>query len=144
MQVAEQNRKSRVIGRLLRMGLPEIACRSRQEALKWAERMQSTTDISVARGKRKSVDRDGIARFVQNAAENLLPGPLDDRLTAALALGAPEHCKQILAAADKLCRAKFDLLGYKNLDFGNPPDWHLDPVSGNRAPAAHWTRNAPA
>jgi hypothetical protein len=41
---------------------------------------------------------------------------------------------------DKLCRRRFDLLGYHDLDFGSPIDWHLDPVHGKRAPQIPWHR----
>jgi hypothetical protein len=34
---------------------------------------------------------------------------------------------------------KFDLLGARDLDFGTPVDWHLEPTSGVRAPLAHWS-----
>src|SRR5205823_6061649 len=56
---------------------------------------------------------------------------------------APQHCKEVIATADRLCRHAFDLLGYSNLDFGNPVNWHLDPISGRQAPLAHWTRLNP-
>jgi len=43
-----------------------------------------------------------------------------------------------LSAAEKICQHRFDLLGYKDLDFGTPIDWHLDPVHGKRAPRKPW------
>jgi hypothetical protein len=43
-----------------------------------------------------------------------------------------------LAAAEKICQHRFDLLGYTDLDFGNPLDWHFDPVHGKRAPRKPW------
>jgi hypothetical protein len=42
------------------------------------------------------------------------------------------------APAEKICRHRFDLLGYENLDFGTPIDWHFDPVHGKRAPRQPW------
>src|SRR5262249_34476944 len=36
--------------------------------------------------------------------------------------------------------------GYGNLSFGEPPldiDWHLDPLSGKRAPLTHWSKLDP-
>jgi hypothetical protein len=45
-----------------------------------------------------------------------------------------------LAAAEKICRHRFDLLGYEDLDFGTPIDWHFDPVHGKRAPRKPWYR----
>ena len=42
------------------------------------------------------------------------------------------------AAAETIRQHRFDLLGYKNLDFGTPIDWHLDPVHLKRAPRKAW------
>jgi len=41
-------------------------------------------------------------------------------------------------AAEKICRGRFDLLGYRDLDFGLPIDWHFDPVHDKRAPRGRW------
>lgn len=49
-----------------------------------------------------------------------------------------EITKTVLEKADKLIEGKFDLLGYRGLDFGNPVDWHLEPISGKRSPLKHW------
>ncbi len=43
-----------------------------------------------------------------------------------------------LAPAEKICQHRFDLLGYKDLDFGTPIDWHFDPVHRKRAPRKPW------
>ena len=43
-----------------------------------------------------------------------------------------------LAPAEKICQHRFDLLGYTNLDFGSPIDWHFDPVHRKRAPRKPW------
>ena len=43
-----------------------------------------------------------------------------------------------LDQAEKICRHRFDLLGYQDLDFGTPIDWHFDPVHGKRAPRKPW------
>jgi hypothetical protein len=42
------------------------------------------------------------------------------------------------AAAEKIRQHRFDLLGYKDLDFGTPIDWHFDPVHHKRAPRKPW------
>jgi len=44
------------------------------------------------------------------------------------------QASQIVNQAERICRLRFDLLGYKDLDFGDPIDWHLDAVHGKRAP----------
>ena len=43
--------------------------------------------------------------------------------------------------ADKICRHQFDLLGYEDLAYGDPIDWHLDPVHGKQAPRGFFTRS---
>ena len=43
-----------------------------------------------------------------------------------------------LPQAEKICRHRFDLLGYHDLDFGSPIDWHLDPVHHKQAPRIPW------
>ena len=43
-----------------------------------------------------------------------------------------------VAEAEKICQHRFDLLGYADLDFGSPIDWHLDPVHHKRAPRKPW------
>src|SRR5262249_31797056 len=51
----------------------------------------------------------------------------------------PEH-DAIIASAEKAIGGKFDLLGYTGLDFGHPVDWHLDPLTGDRAPLVHCSK----
>lgn len=45
-----------------------------------------------------------------------------------------------IAAADRARAGRFQLLGYPELTFGEPIDWHLDPVSRIVAPRTHWSR----
>lgn len=51
----------------------------------------------------------------------------------------PDERREILDRAERAIGGRFDLLGFKNLSFGNPPDWLLEPVSGKRAPLDHWS-----
>jgi hypothetical protein len=53
------------------------------------------------------------------------------------------ECEAIIASAEKAIAGKLDLLGYRDLDFGHPLDWHLDPRTGARAPLVHWSRIDP-
>jgi hypothetical protein len=45
----------------------------------------------------------------------------------------PGCSEQIVQEAEKICSHRFDLLGYRDLDFGSVIDWHLDPVHGKQA-----------
>ncbi|MBT8396867.1 MAG: heparinase, partial [Gemmatimonadetes bacterium] len=47
---------------------------------------------------------------------------------------------EILDRAEQLHQGRFDLLGYRDLFFGDPIDWQLDPILGRRSPRAHWSR----
>ena len=52
----------------------------------------------------------------------------------------PETAHQIIEQANRICDGRFDLLGFKNLSFGDPIDWHFEPVSGKRIPLQHWSK----
>ncbi|MEP7198303.1 MAG: alginate lyase family protein [Chloroflexota bacterium] len=51
-----------------------------------------------------------------------------------------QAASSLRARARALNEGKFDLLGQYALDFGMPVDWHLEPMSGGRAPRTHWSR----
>ena len=68
---------------------------------------------------------------------------VDDReeIIATLRNNFPDSEKRIIEAAEKICDGSFDLLGFKDLDFGRPiPDWFLEPVSGKRSLRVHWSQ----
>jgi hypothetical protein len=71
------------------------------------------------------------ARFFEGAVSPDVPGELRRRMRGADAALVDE--------AESVLAGHFDLLGYRGLSFGDPIDWHLDPVSGKRAPLVHWT-----
>ena len=41
--------------------------------------------------------------------------------------------------ADRILEGRHDLLGYRDVAIGNPPDWHADPVHHRRTPAGFWS-----
>jgi len=53
-----------------------------------------------------------------------------------------EHCngevEKATQEAEELCRHRFRLLGYPNVDCGPEIDWHLDAVHDKRAPLSPW------
>src|SRR2546422_11604866 len=74
-------------------------------------------------------------RFFAGAVTTETPRLITERMPAARD-GA-------IAAAEAVSQGRFDLLGYRGLFFGDPVDLHLDPISGRRAPAKHWSRLDP-
>ncbi len=51
----------------------------------------------------------------------------------------PERQK-IIERAARASRGRFDLLGFKDLSFGDPPDWLLEPISSKRTSLDHWSK----
>lgn len=52
----------------------------------------------------------------------------------------PESVQRIGEKADRIAKGKFDLLGFRDLSFGDPIDWHFEPQSGKRLPLVHWSK----
>ena len=51
----------------------------------------------------------------------------------------PESLERLTNEAQQIETGRFDLLGFKDLTFGTPPDWLLEPRSGKRSPLMHWS-----
>src|SRR5436853_5271525 len=144
--------------RVLQMSVDEVVVRSRQEASKWLDWMAAVAApvtlpervkprIGGVPGRAAGTHRRVVAALVDHFWERVplrfFEGAARADTTARLIERIPETRGRILAAADGICRGRFDLLGYRGLDFGDPVDWHLDPVSGRRAPFVHWSRLDP-
>ena len=108
------------------MGPAEMLDRSRQEFGKRADTILSRAGFDFARGAAQGADTPG-GRFFFDAASV-------DGVLALLRQRLPEQVSQIIDQADRICRHRFDLLGYKDLDYGESIDWHLDAVHAKRAP----------
>jgi hypothetical protein len=65
-------------------------------------------------------------RYAKPPVCHLVPSALTPSLPALPPLTVPSNHR------------RFDLLGYKDLDFGDPIDWHFDPVHHKRAPRIPW------
>jgi hypothetical protein len=118
--------------RVLRMSLPEIVGRSRQQTRVWLER----TGIADP-GRRRSQRYPTRDQFFATASSRFFSGvtqppPFQTR-----------SVRQMIVEAERLCEHRFTLLGHHELMFGDPLDWHLDPISGRRSPLVHWSRLDP-
>ena len=124
--------------RLLRMGITELACRSRQEASKLLER------TGVARRMNGQPYRVlSLGRLQEVAPGCFFEGAVSAETPILLAEHMPDTRDHIIAAAEAISQRWFDLLGYRGLFFGDPIDWRLDPVSKRRAPFVHWSQIDP-
>ena len=52
----------------------------------------------------------------------------------------PDQETKVVERANSIVLGKFDLLGFHNLNFGKPIDWHLEPISGKQTPRLHWSK----
>src|ERR1043165_8837710 len=52
----------------------------------------------------------------------------------------PASAQKLIDKAERIVAGKFDLLGFKDLSFGDPIDWQFEPVSGKRIPLLHWSK----
>lgn len=151
--------------RLLRMGIRELVCRSRQEASKWLGRvfmagrtaswpptivgkMAPGPALAPIHARVRAGDPDGAARllldqFQVTSPSRFFEGATSEETPALFAEHMAGASDQTITAADAICQKRFNLLGYRGLFFGDPPDWHLDPISGRRAPFMHWSQLNP-
>ena len=62
-----------------------------------------------------------------------------DALVESIQRRFPDAVKEAARRGDALAAGRHDLLGYRAVECGTPPDWHLDPVHGARPPRVFWS-----
>ena len=111
--------------RLTRMDRAELRDRVRQELARRRDGFLSLAGFDFAPKTRSSSGGTHAHFFFGPAAVDPILADLRQRL--------PGRVDQIIQQAEKICRHHFDLLGYEDLEYGSPIDWHLDAVHGKRA-----------
>jgi Heparinase II/III-like protein/Heparinase II/III N-terminus len=112
--------------RLRRMDRAELRDRTRQEFAKRQDALLAKLGFDFASDSRNTAHaHTGNFFFTSESVESIL---------ALLRQRVPGQAEQIVQQADKICSHRFDLLGYKDLDYGSPIDWHLDAVHDKRSP----------
>jgi len=74
------------------------------------------------------------------AGRRFFPGALEVGAGLFSSEEMPALTARLRHSADASCAGRFSFLGYEDVFFGNPIDWHLDPVSGRHSPRLHWSR----
>jgi len=123
--------------------LTELRVRGRQALTAYLERVGVLDpEESFAEAVGSSLDAESLlARFKSESRRRPFAGLANREATlVALRRHCPADEPVLIERADRACSGQFDLLGYRNLSFGNPIDWSLDPVSGRTAPKLHWSR----
>lgn len=84
--------------------------------------------------------------FAQHFAARRSAFPLNppdlERIAAVIRAAFPAAAQDATARAESLLQGRANLLGYRQLHVGSPPDWHADPVHGRRSPDKYWSRVA--
>jgi len=112
------------------MSATELAERLRQQALVRLDSFRHSAGIGFE-PRRLGASPQPQARFFFSSAD--IP-----RLCVLLRRQFPEEADKIIRRAERICEHRFDLLGYQDLDYGTPIDWHADRVHGKRAPRKPW------
>lgn len=144
--------------RLLQMSPTEIKVRTWQQASKIMERIGSEPDPEqllpdvlaeidhpLVRGPYRSGDTDQaqinlLSQLRWQAGERFFPGADDGDVAALIGERFPERRREIIARADKVRENVFPILGYAPMHFGEPVDWHFDPLANVRSPRDHWSQ----
>ena len=112
------------------MSLDELATRAHQEVSK-------RLDVILC-GIGLQPGRNGIARSTTATGNFFFSKDDLPQRVALLREHLPREAAAIVEEADKICRHRFRLLGYRDLDYGAEIDWHLDAVHGLRSPLIPW------
>ncbi|MCC6316291.1 MAG: alginate lyase family protein [Gemmatimonadaceae bacterium] len=137
------------LARLRGRSLAELRFRGLQATAAFLERvgvgdLRDPGAEGVARhlASRRTLDA-WCADFRRRGGSGFFAGFDDPGRTVAAALrDDADGSARVVHVATRATEGTFDLLGYHDLSFGTPVDWHLDPVAGVRAPRAHWSRVA--
>lgn len=120
-----------------KVSITELLVRFKQWLRALAERIPIVQDWVLPSGQRcfrKGVTDiasiENISKMIPMSAE-LVSGPNSCREFGGLSV-------MLQQVADKSLDGRFDLLGMRDLQFGTPIDWHLEPTSGKRSPRIHW------
>jgi heparinase II/III-like protein len=128
--MSEQGRAGRYLERLQTMSGAELADRLRQ---------YSTARIDWLRYKSGAQFAPRVMSASPAAKPNFYFEPSAvPALCVRFQKLFPDAVRDIVARAERISEHHFDLLGYREVDYGSSIDWHADRVHGKRAPRKPW------
>jgi hypothetical protein len=129
------------------MSFAEVAYRGHQETAKLIERVTACgrypDPAALLQSRAPAIAMPGAAlRLVRDIVpRRFFGGAGDPEALSALRERLPVECADLVGSAtDTGVGHRFDLLGYQMLWFGEPIDWHFDPVWDRQSPLVHWSR----
>jgi len=142
-----------LLRRLCRMSVDEYRVRGSQVLCRYAERVlgygQGEYDDRAFRKRlrrdwRSEAPETVVRRLRQRvSAAPLMPGAADRAgIVRVMNERFEAEAAAVVARANRAVHGRFDLLGWRDLWFGDPIDWRLEPVSGKRTSLDHWSRIA--
>src|SRR5690349_20267033 len=120
------------VRKLALMTLNEIACRARQQAGRWWDAVTPAFGPAGEprrwrEGRSSARHAESRRRFFDAATHRFFAGASDLSWLPATNQ-ASDWRAEIVERAAALADGRFDLLGYQELDFGMPIEWHVDPI----------------
>jgi hypothetical protein len=116
--------------RLLSMGPDELRERLRQQFTARSDLWRYRLGTNFTPRQQTGGDRKQPSFFF--SADNV------PQLCPLLRERLPAQAEAIIRNAERACQHRFDLLGYKDLDYGREIDWHSDRAHGKQAPRKPW------
>jgi len=128
--------------KLKNASLHELRVRAAQQVSAFSERRGWSTLAKLPNGNVFASPISDLLEYFRSRSTPNFFGSFQSPEKTASAFRArwPESAQKLIDKADRIIAGKFDLLGFKDLSFGDPIDWHFEPVSGKRIPLRHWSK----
>jgi hypothetical protein len=130
--------------------LHELRVRAAQRVAAFSERrgwsplvkLPSDTAFAALLKLAATTATEGLLEHFRSRTEPRFFGSFQDPETTVAAFKSrwPVTARQLVEKADRICEGRFDLLGYKDLSFGDPIGWQFEPLTGKRIPLLHWSK----
>ena len=137
------------LGKLKGRSLDELRVRGAQALAARAERLgigaRLPTDAELVRllhpaplGPERT-DAEGLLAHFRGAPRAFFKAFDEPERTRAELRRRFADASVVTERAGRAASGRFDLLGFKDLFFGDPVDWNFEPVAGKRVPMSHWS-----